>query len=96
LFIEKWDMLRLIANDETWYVEAVVAHADAHGAALSLNRVVEMPDSHQSLPQTEEFRVAWAGNGFVVERKRDGARVSQPVHSVAMAERDMASQYPRY
>lgn len=93
--LRKFDHVAIVAFDESWLVEAVVGAATALTVTLAGIRKTDMPARYDTLPQTEDFRVKWYGNGYAVERKRDGQRVSDVVPTVFEAERHMLNRYSR-
>jgi hypothetical protein len=74
--------------------EAIVSSATATAVKLTGIRKVDLPAGYAVLPETEDFRVKWFGNGYAVEWKRDGLRVSEVVASVYEPEREMRNKYP--
>lgn len=94
--LRKFDKLMIVAHDESWFAEAVVAHADHKSVILAKPRITSLPARFDKLFETEEYRVKFLGSGsYAVERKRDGAIVTQPVASPELAARDLDRLYPR-
>ncbi len=93
--LRRHDRVYVVAYDESWSAEAIVGEADGSKAVLCKPRLVTFPERFDQLFQTEDFRVAWMGAGYVVERKADGHRLTAPVHSAALAERALREQYPQ-
>ena len=93
--LRKFDDLRIIAFDETWVADAIVAEADSTQVVLAKPRITQIPPRTTNLFQDDRYRIKWQGVGYVVERKADGHRMTEPVHSVALAERDLRNLYPR-
>lgn len=89
------DRLYIVAYDESWVAEAVVAEAGRDYAVISKPRITQLSDRYTNLFQTEDYRVIWTGTGYCVERKKDSRRMTTPVSSAAIAERELASFYPR-
>lgn len=93
--LRKHDRVYVIAYDESWIAECIVADADTKQAVLAKPRVTTFPARFDKLLETEEYRIAWVGNGFRVQRKSDGAFVTQVAANAPLAERDLAALYPR-
>jgi hypothetical protein len=89
------DSVRVIAFDESWMTEAIVTEATSVHVSLAITKRVDLTSRHDRLPQDENFRVIWVGNGFAIERKRDKMRVSQIVQTAAEAERELSRKYSR-
>lgn len=92
--LANFDRLLLVAFNESWIAEAIVADAGARHVVLAKPRITQMPEKFGNLFQTEDYRVAWNGVGYFVERKKDSKRMTRPVASAALAERDLAALYP--
>lgn len=92
----KFDRVIVVAWDESWIAETIVAHADSAKVVLTKPRLLSLPDRYEALFQTEEYRVVWTGGGYAVERKRDSHRMTHIVTSAAIAERDLQQLYPRH
>lgn len=94
--LRKFDKLMIVAYDESWFAEAVVAHADHKSVILAKPRITSLPARVDALFSTEEYAVKFLGSGqYAVERKRDGAIVTQAVASPELAARDLNNLYPR-
>jgi hypothetical protein len=93
--LRKHDHVYVVAYDESWVAEAIVVDADTKQAVLAKPRITQFPPRFDKLFETDEYRVAWVGNGYRVQRKSDGQFVTQAVHSAALAERDLNNMYPR-
>jgi hypothetical protein len=89
------DKVRVIAWDESWLCECVVTAATSAGATLSKPMKIELPPRSELLLSDENYAVRWGGNGYYVERKRDGQRVSEIVSTKSEAERALSAQYAR-
>ena len=90
----KFDKLTLVAFDESWIAEAIVADAGNNHIVLSKPRITQMPERFGNLLETEEYKVVWGGSGYFVERKSDRKAITRPTSSAALAERDLAALYP--
>ena len=93
--MRRLDEVVCVAWDESWIVKAVVADANSSGVVLAFEKVINFPARYDKLPETEAYRVEWVGSGYAVINKRDGARMTSPVHSIAMATRDLSNLFPR-
>ncbi|RWJ37462.1 hypothetical protein [Mesorhizobium sp.] len=89
------DHLYIVAFDDTWAAEAIVADSDAGKAIITKPRIHTFPDRFDNLFEDELYRIKWTGIGYVVERKADKAIVSHPAPNIALAERDLARLYPK-
>jgi hypothetical protein len=89
------DKVRLIAFDETWVAEAMVTQADADSITLAVQRIDKVAGRRLPLPDTEDYRVKWYGNGYGVERKSDGHKMRDTVATIKLAQAEMAALYPR-
>ncbi|MER9174603.1 hypothetical protein NKH72_13520 [Mesorhizobium sp. M0955] len=92
--LRKLDRVTVIAFDESWIAEAVVASADSKGAVLARPRITSIPVRFDKLFEDDQYRVAWNGFGYVVERKADGHAMTQPTANAALAERLLVQMYP--
>lgn len=89
------DRVYLIAHDEDWAADAIVAEANGNEATLTGIRVVQFAARTRPLFSDDNYRIEWSGKGYVVVRKSDGSRVTPPVASEQLAVRDLGQQYPR-
>lgn len=93
--LKRHDALYIVAYDETWIAEAVVSDADGKRAVLAKPRITNLEnDRFDGLFEDENYRVSWAGNGFVVVRKKDDHVMTQPAALASHAERDLRGLYP--
>ena len=95
LNLHKLDRITIVSFDETWIAEAWVAHATTETAVLTKPRITAFPERYDRLFEDDRYRVEWAGNGYVVRRKSDNQIVSNPMATVALAQIELARQYPR-
>lgn len=93
--LRKHDRLYLIEYGEAWAADCRVIEADREKAVLSKPQVTTFGERYDKLFETAEYRVAWWGIGYGVERKSDGHRMTAPVHSKELAERDLRNQYSK-
>jgi hypothetical protein len=89
------DHLTIVAFDETWIATCYVAAATSTGVSITKPQVTHLPARDQGLFQDELYRVVWAGNGYEVRRKADGAKMTAPVANETLAIRDLKALYPR-
>lgn len=93
--LKRHDNVYLVAFDETWVAEAIVADGDGKMAVLAKPRMTDLKhDRFNGLFQDENYRIAWNGAGFVVIRKKDDHVMTQPAALAAHAERDLRQLYP--
>ena len=92
--LRKFDQLVIVAFDEAWVAECMVASANGAGAVLAKPRLTTMPARYDKLFEDDLYRVAWMGSGYIVERKKDGHRMTQPTANPQLAERLLAQLYP--
>lgn len=92
--LKKHDRVYIVAFDESWVAEAIVASADNKGAVLGKPRLTTFPERYDKLFNDGTYRVEWDGAGFVVVRIADGHVMTQPTQNVALAERLLAQLYP--
>lgn len=92
--LKKFDRLTVVAYDETWLAEAIVASADAKGAVLAKPRITTLPARFDKLFEDDKYRVAWNGFGYFVERKSDGHAMTQPTANAELATRLLVQLYP--
>lgn len=93
--LRKLDRLVLLPYGEEWVVDAIVGAATATTVTLAGIRKTDMPERYEVLPETEDFRIKWAGSGYRVFRKRDGLPVTQILPTIWEAERAMRERYAR-
>jgi hypothetical protein len=93
--LRKFDHLFVVAFDESWTAEVLVVAADGDKAVLGKPRIESIPERYQRLFEDETYRVIWTGAGYAVERKSDRQRMTAPVGSAVLAERDLVNLYPR-
>lgn len=88
------DRVYAVAYDESWVAEAIVIDANKDRAILAKPRLTAFGERFDKLLETEDYRTVWMGTGYVIERKSDGHRMTQPAQSAALAERDLRNLYP--
>jgi len=93
--LRKFDKLLLIAYDETWAAEALVAEANAYRVTLAKPAIYTLPERNERLLNDGTYRIVWAGAGYDVIRNSDNAAVSRGHANVPLAERALAQQHPR-
>ena len=62
---------------------------------LAKPRFTELVSRIKPLLNDGKYKVEWAGNGYVVVRIEDNYRMTQPVGSEAIANRELSNLYPR-
>lgn len=92
--LKKFDRLFVVAFDEGWVAEAIVASADSKGAVLAKPRVTTLPARYDELFQDDKYRVVWNGHGYIVERKVDGHPMTQATANAELATRLLTQLYP--
>ncbi|RVD30527.1 hypothetical protein [Mesorhizobium sp. M4B.F.Ca.ET.017.02.2.1] len=92
--LKKFDRLFIVAFDESWVAEAIVASADNRAAVLAKPRLTTFPERYDKLFNDGTYRIEWNGFGFVSVRIADGHVMTQAVPSAALAERLLAQLYP--
>ncbi|MDE4620638.1 hypothetical protein LOF18_24995 [Sinorhizobium meliloti] len=93
--LRKFDRLMLVAYDESWIAEAIVAHADLSTVILAKPRITAFPDRVEKLFGDGTYQVKWSGSGYVVVRLRDEAVMTNEFPNAALAERALVAMYPR-
>jgi hypothetical protein len=93
--LKKLDRVALIAYDEAWVVDCIVAGATGTGVTLSKPVKHELQPRTEVLMQDDTYIVRWVGAGYAVFRKKDDQRVSHVVTTKAEAELDLGRMYPR-
>lgn len=91
--LRKLDRVTVVAFDESWIAEAIVASADNKGAVLAKPRITSIPLRFDKLFEDDLYRVAWNGFGYVVERKADGHAMTQATAN-ELATRLLVQLYP--
>ncbi len=89
------DRVYIVAYDESWVAEAIVAESSMSTAVLAKPRITTMPAKYENLLETEDYRVRWVGTGYVVERKSDSHKMTSPISSKVLAERQLWELTPR-
>lgn len=89
------DRVYVVAYDQTWVAEAIVASADHHGITFAKPRITAMPERYDRLFQDDKYKVAWCGSGYVVERKSDGHVMTQATANPELATRLLVQLYPQ-
>ena len=93
--LRKWDRVRCVSYDESWFADAVVSHADRTKVILCDIRKVSMPKRDVGLYEDAMYRCEWLGTGYGVTRKSDGVRMgNQTWQNPEAARAFLLSQYP--
>lgn len=93
--LRKHDRIYVIAYDESWCADTIVASADETGAALAVFRTVSLPVRTRAPFQDDKYRIVWNGAGYHVERKSDNHKMTETVANEKLAERDLRNLYPQ-
>ncbi|WP_442577907.1 hypothetical protein ACSBOB_20385 [Mesorhizobium sp. ASY16-5R] len=93
--LARHDAVYLVAFDETWVAEAIVAEADAKQAVLAKPRITQFPERFDKFFEDDMYRVKWVGNGYRVQRKHDGHLMTAVTANATLAERDLVNLYGR-
>ena len=93
--VKRFDRVTLVAYDESWMADAVVDVGTTDSATLVGIRIMQLGARNTPLFEDPNYRVAWFGNGYAVERKMDGQRVTSIVQNAALAEADLRGMYPK-
>lgn len=73
----KFDRLTMVAFDESWLAEALVADASPERAVLARPSITKLEHSRfDKLFSDPNYRIAWNGAAFAVIRKKDGFAIS--------------------
>lgn len=92
--LKKHDRVYIVAFDETWVAEAIVASADNKSAVLAKPRLTTFPERYDKLFNDGTYKIEWNGHGYVAVRIADGHVMTQPTANVALAERLLVQLYP--
>lgn len=93
--LKKFDRVLLVSFDESWIAEAVVDGATDAGASLAKPRITHLKERTEQLFGDGTYQVEFNGRGYHVIRLRDGASMTDTLANAALAERALASLYPR-
>jgi hypothetical protein len=93
--LKKFDRVTVVAWDETWMAEAIVVEAGQLRVFFAKPKITSLGARYENLCEDENYRVEWAGSGYVVRRKRDSVVVTQSATTAALAERDLRNLYPK-
>lgn len=93
--LRKLDRVVILPFNEEWVVDAVVGAATVNTVTLAGIRKTDLPERYEILPETDDYKVKWAGSGYRVYRKRDGLPVSPILPTIFETERAMRNRYAR-
>lgn len=93
--LRRFDRLLVIAFDESWVASTIVASATDSDVAIAKPSIVSMAARTAQLPGDENHIVEWVGTGYCVVRRKDGHRMTLPVGSLAVAQRELSNLYSR-
>jgi hypothetical protein len=93
--LKKFDRVVVIACDESWMADAVVAEASMTSVTFAKPRIITLGERQDQLLEDENYRIEWNGRGYVVRRKSDSVVVTETAPTMALAERDLRNLYPK-
>jgi hypothetical protein len=93
--LRKFDRVIVVSFDETWLAECYVENATGEMAVLAKPRIVSFSERTEKLFNDGTYRVEWTGTGYRVARLRDGASMTEVFANAPLAERALASLYPK-
>jgi hypothetical protein len=93
--LKKFDRVVVIAWDESWMADAVVAEASQTSVTFAKPRIITLGERQDQLLEDENYRIEWNGRGYVVRRKSDSVVVTETAPTMALAERDLRALYPK-
>jgi hypothetical protein len=91
----KFDRLAIVAWDESWMVETVVASASDRSVTLSKLTRFDLTPRTEVLAGDDDHQIRWYGSGYRVVRRADGHPVTPTAATLQQAERDLRDLYPR-
>ncbi len=91
----KFDRLAIVAWDESWMVETVIASANDRSITLSKLTRFDLTPRTEILAGDDSHQIRWFGSGFRVVRLSDGLPVTPTAATLQQAERDLRDLYPR-
>jgi hypothetical protein len=93
--LKKLDRVVVIAWDESWMADAVVAEASMTSVTFAKPRITTLGERQDKVIEDENYRIEWNGRGYVVRRKSDSVVVTETAPTLALAERDLRNLYPK-
>jgi hypothetical protein len=93
--LRRFDRVTLVAYDESWLIEGIVAEASGSAVTLSVSKVHTLKSRLTPLFSDGTYRIVWVGTGFVVERLSDGQRMTEIFGSEGLAMNALKNLYPR-
>jgi len=94
--LRKWDTVRAVAFDESWFIDATVNFADGSQVVLCGIKKTDAPTRAISLYEDAIYKVEWAGSGYGVIRKSDGVLMGQQTSTMPEGARAyLLSLYPK-
>lgn len=89
------DRVYVVAFDETWVAEAIVADATASSVTLARPRITQFEPRTVGLFQDDRYKIEWNGLAYQVMRKSDGQVMADGLANEAIAEKALRDLYPR-
>lgn len=93
--LRRFDQVVIVAYDESWIAEAVVAHADTAGVVLGKPRLTSFPMRTEQLYRDDKYAVEFVGAGYRVRRFLDQSFVTPILATAGQAERELFNMYPK-
>jgi hypothetical protein len=89
----KGDKLRIVAYDESWCCEALVAAANGESISLSKPQRFDMQARTEILGGDDKYDIAWVGSGYRLRRKSDLQLIGNVVATKGLAEIALRNMY---
>jgi hypothetical protein len=93
--LRKMDRLTILAHNEEWIIEAIVAAATGTSATLRIQKSGSFREPGEVLFSDDTYQIWWEGSGYAVQRKSDGVAMgSKSFPTEALATAHLRSLYP--
>jgi len=89
------DKLFITDFECSWYCECIVAAATETGASLQILVKKDLPPRTQTLPQSEDYRLVYAGKGYQIQHKKTRRPIGAIYMSKAAATQALFAMTPR-
>jgi hypothetical protein len=94
--LRQFDHLLIVDYSESTWAEAVVSFASATKVYLAGIRIISAKNREDESFQDDTYKINWAGSGYAVTRKADGAAMgAQTFANENAAKAFLLSLYPR-
>jgi hypothetical protein len=93
--VAKHDRVRIVAHDESWCVETIVAGATREGVTLSKMTRYDLDPRTEILAGDDKYQIRWTNGAYRVQRRSDGQFMTNGVQTQQQAERDLRNLYPQ-